>query len=36
MKNVTQTIKKHNKQLTKTNERSIAPYNHREKETIIQ
>ena len=36
MKNVSQTIKKHNKQVTKTNERFIAPHNHREKKAIIQ
>ena len=34
MKNVSQTIKKHNKQVTKTNERFIAPYNHREKKQL--
>ena len=31
MKNVSQTIKKRNKQVTKTNERTMASYNHREK-----
>ena len=31
MENVSQIIKTHNKRVTKTNERSIAPYNCREK-----
>ena len=31
MENVSQIIKKHNKRVTKTNERSIAPCNYRDK-----